>query len=142
MVYYAFIKDNKIDSCGECPQLTEGVLNIEISEEIYNNIDHYIWDGTELIEDPDYEEKQAEKERQRINMLSLTKREVFLALYRDKGVTPEQIKAQISNPEALIEFEYASEYFRGNPLIDAIGSSLGYTSEQLDYLFINREFEE
>lgn len=85
------------------------------------------------------EEEKTEQERQRLDMLSLTKREVFLALYKDKGITPEQIKAQISTPEAIIEFEYATEYFRGNPLIDQIGSMLGYTSEQLDYLFQNKE---
>jgi len=86
------------------------------------------------------EEEQAEQERERIAQLSLTKREVFLALYKDKGITPEQLKAQITSPEALIEFEYASEYFRGNPLIDIIGQALGYTSQQMDELFINREF--
>lgn len=85
------------------------------------------------------EEEQQEQERERIANLSLTKRDVFLALYKDKGITPEQIKAQITNPEALIEFEYASSYYRGNPLINLIGASLGYTSEQLDYLFENKE---
>lgn len=84
-------------------------------------------------------EEQAQRERERINQLSLTKRDVFLALYKDKGITPEQIKAQITDPEALIEFEYASSYYRGNPLIDAIGQTLGYTSEQLDYLFEHKE---
>ncbi len=83
------------------------------------------------------EKKQAEKER--IALLSLTKREVFLALYKAKGITPEQIKAQITDTEALIEFEYANEYYRGNPLIDLIGAKLGYTSDDLDYLFINKE---
>ena len=81
------------------------------------------------------EEEESQKERERLNMLSLTKRDVFLALYKDKGITPEQIKAQIQNQEALIEFEYASSYFRGNPLIDVIGQTLGYTSADLDYLF-------
>lgn len=85
------------------------------------------------------QEEIEEQERERIAKLSLTKREVFLALYNDKGITPEQIKAQITDEKALIEFEYATEYFRGNPLIDSIGSLLGYTSEQLDYLFINKE---
>ena len=85
------------------------------------------------------EEEIYQQERERINKLSLTKREVFLALYRDKGITPEQIKAQITSPEALIEFEYATEYYRGNPLIDQIGLMLGYTSEQLDNLFENKE---
>lgn len=84
-------------------------------------------------------EEQAQQEAQRIAQLSLTKREVFLALYRDKGITPEQLKAQIQDPEALIEFEYAAEYFRGNPLINQIGQMLGYTSADLDYLFMNKE---
>lgn len=84
-------------------------------------------------------EEKEQQERERIANLSLTKRDVFLALYNDKGVTPEQIKAQITDPSALIEFEYASSYYRGNPLIDLIGTSLGYTSEQLDYLFEHKE---
>lgn len=88
-----------------------------------------------------YTQKEIEQqERERIAQLSLTKREVFLALYNDKGTTPEQIKAKIQTPEALIEFEYATEYYRGNPLIDSIGKLLGYTSKQLDYLFENKEF--
>ena len=82
-----------------------------------------------------------ERERERINQLSLTKREVFLALYRDKGITPEQIRSQITSSEARIEFDYAAEYYRGNPLIDQIGGLLGYTSEQLDYLFEHKEFK-
>lgn len=85
-------------------------------------------------------EEQAQQERERLDMLSLTKREVFLALYRDKGITPEQLRAQIQSTEALIEFDYAELYYRGNPLINSIGAMLGYTSEQLDYLFINKEF--
>lgn len=116
---------------------------IEVSEEFYNKYNEdsrqFIWNGTEFVDNPDYEEIKKQEERQRINMLSLTKREVFLALYRDKGLTPEQIRASITNPEALIEFDYATEYYRGNPLIDAIGLQLGYTSEELDYLFINGE---
>ena len=86
------------------------------------------------------QEELEQKERERINHLSLTKREVFLAIYNDKQITPEQIKAQITSPQALIEFEYATEYYRGNPLIDSIGALLGYTSADLDYLFEHKEF--
>ena len=87
------------------------------------------------------DEEKEQKKKERIAKLSLTKREVFLALFHDKGITPEMLKAQITNPEALIEFEYANDYFRGNPLIEQIGATLGYTPAQLDYLFINGEFE-
>lgn len=77
----------------------------------------------------------AQQEKERISKLSLTKREVFLALYQALGITPDMIKEQIKEAQALIEFEYANEYFRGNPLIDLIGNSLGFSSKDLDYLF-------
>ena len=85
------------------------------------------------------EEEIAEMEQQRIASLALTKREVFLALYHDKGITPEQLRSQITTTEALIEFDYAERYYRGNPLINLIGATLGYSEEDLDYLFENKE---
>ena len=90
-------------------------------------------------DDNEYLEQKEAEEQKRISELSLTKREVFLALYKEKGITPEQIKSQITDPQALIEFDYATEYFRFNPLIDKIGAMLGYTKEQLDYLFEHKE---
>ena len=86
------------------------------------------------------EEELAQAEKERIAKLSLTKREVFLGLYQAKGVTPEQIKAQITDPMALIEFEYANDYYRFNPLIDVVGNSLGITSEQLDKFFETNDY--
>lgn len=80
-------------------------------------------------------------DRKRLNSLSLTKREIFLALYKDKGITPETLRSQITDPGTLIEFDYAEKYYRGNPLIDLIGEKLGYTSDELDYLFEHRELE-
>lgn len=87
-----------------------------------------------------WKQEQEQDERSSLDMLSLTKREVFLALLDDKGITPEQLRSQITDERALIEFDYANDYFRGNPLINTIGAMLGYTTEQLDYLFINKEF--
>lgn len=85
------------------------------------------------------EEEIAEQEAERVAKLSLTKREVFLGLYEAKGVTPEQIKAQITDPAALIEFEYANDYFRGNPLIDSVGAALGITPAQLNCFFETKD---
>lgn len=138
MAYYVFIENEKINGCGQCRQLTESVINIEVSEEVYNNIEKYIFQNGKIVLNPNYEQEREQKERERIGNLKLTKREVFLGLYQAKGVTPEQIKAQISDPEALIEFEYANDYYRGNPLIDEIGKKLGFTSADLDYLFKNK----
>ena len=85
-----------------------------------------------------YEKEQAEEEKKRIAMLSLTKREIFLALYKAKGLKPEDIRNKITDIEALIEFDYANSYYRGNPLVDKIGELLGYSSKDLDFLFINK----
>lgn len=97
---------------------------------------------TDITNTPEYIEKEKEKAKLELAMKSLTKREVFLAIYRDKGITPEQIRSMIGdNQEALIEFDYANDYYRFNPLINSIGASLGYSKEDIDYLFINKEFK-
>ena len=100
----------------------------------------YIVKYNELVLNPDFEEEKAQQEKERIAKLSLTKREVFLGLYQAKGVTPEQIKTQITDPMALIEFEYANDYYRFNPLIDVVGNKLGITSEQLDKFFDTKDY--
>ena len=85
------------------------------------------------------EEEKLVKEKEKIAMLSLTKREIFLALYKDKGLRPEDIRNQILDVEALIEFDYANSYYRGNPLVTQIGEMLGYSSSDLDCLFLNKQ---
>lgn len=86
------------------------------------------------------EQKELE-EKERIAKLSLTKREVFLGLYQAKNITPDMIKEKITDPMALIEFEYANDYFRGNPLVDSIGAVFDITSEQLDKFFEDGNYE-
>lgn len=139
MKYYAIYNEETQElSKAQCKQLN--AINIEISEEIYNDFERYTYIDGQIVIDEEFDIKQEAKRQEKLAMLKLTKREVFLALYKDKGITPAQIKAQIPSEEALIEFEYANEYYRGNPLIDMVGSLLGYTKEQLDYLFENKEF--
>ena len=100
----------KLFSESEIPQ-TNRRYHIEYIDGVNDITETVVYDETQ----EEANIREAQQERERLNQLSLTKREVFLALYKDKGITPEQIKAQITNPEALIEFEYANDYFRGNP---------------------------
>lgn len=101
----------------------------------------YVLDGEEyVLKDEAWEERQKQAERERIAKLKLTKREVFLGLFQAKGITPDMIKAQITDPSALIEFEYANDYFRGNPLIDMVGAQLGITPKQLDNFFETNDY--
>ena len=107
----------------------------------------YALEAWELLEEDEvidnteaWEAEQELKERERIAKLKLTKREVFLGLFQAKQVTPDMIKAQITDPMALIEFEYANDYYRGNPLIDIVGATLGITPEQLDKFFETNDY--
>lgn len=97
----------------------------------------------ECVLNPDYEQEQAQKERQRLDLLNLTKADVLLALYQDKGLTPDDIKAMLKdNVPALIKFDYASSYYRGDDVVNALGLALGYSTEEMDYLFENKKFPE
>ena len=118
-----------------------------VSDEIYEDYqtDHEkykVIDGvfTDISDTEEYQEILRRREAERIAQLSLTKREVFLALYADKGITPEQIRAELTDVAALIEFDFAERYFRGNTLIDLLGQKLGYTKQQLDTLFETGSF--
>ena len=128
---------------GKVKFYTEERLNQEFYnlDKVEETQDEYVLDGDEyVLKNEAWEEKEAQKERERLNLLSMTKREMFLGLYQAKGITPDMLKAQITDPAALIEFEYANDYFRGNPLIDTIGAQLGFTTEQLDKFFETKDF--
>ena len=88
------------------------------------------------------QEELEQQDIERIAKLSLTKREVFLGIYKAKQISPEQIRAMITDTEALIEFDYANDYYRGNPLINSVGEALGFTPEQLDRFFITKDYTE
>lgn len=60
-MYYVFITNNEINGKGQCECTGEDTFSIEITEEIYNNLDHYIYSNGQIILNPNYEQKQAEK---------------------------------------------------------------------------------
>lgn len=121
--------------------LQDGEIEEDIYEEFLLNPERYVLDMGQIILNEKWEEEAEEKELERIAKLSLTKREVFLGIYRAKGVTPEQIRAGLTDTAAIIEFDYAERYYRGNPLIDIVGETLGITSEQLDLFFEDGNYE-
>lgn len=96
------------------------------------------------------EDEQQQQERQRIDSLTLTPADVERALYKEKQMDFEDLKALIAqqlpmvDTKALaIEFR-AKDFYRGAEidgirLFDVIGQILGYTSNDMDYLFVNKE---
>lgn len=152
-MYYFFIEDNKINGCGECQRLD--ITNIEVTEEVYNNFiednDRYIYSDGEIIENPDYEEIKRQKHRQELDALTLTPSDVERALLKAKGMDFEDLKAFLKNKgytdlqiKAIGVELRASDFFRGATLngiriVDTIGGLLGYTTDEMDYLFIHKD---
>lgn len=61
MTYYALIQNDKINGTGQCKCLNDDILNVEITEEQFNNIEKYIWNGAEVVLNPDYDSEQLAK---------------------------------------------------------------------------------
>lgn len=154
MTYYISIEHNKINGCGQCPCDNVGVIDVEVSEELYNDLllnpDKYIWDGSAIVSNPDYEEIKKRKHRQELDALTLTPADVERALYRAKGMDFDDLKALITAQIPSIDIKGLSIEFRakdfyrgatanGMRLFDVVGQLLGYTSDDMDYLFTHKE---
>ena len=74
--------------------ISEGFM--EISEDIYNNSDMYIWQDGELVVNPNYEAEQAAKEEERVNKLTMTALD-FINVLKSAGFTDEQIESYLSS---------------------------------------------
>lgn len=109
------------------------------------DVEYKFYNGEYLTKD-----EIAEKERQRLDSLTLTPADVERALYKAKNMDFEDLKALIAQTlpqvdiKALsIEFR-AKDFYRGAEaggvrLFDTIGAILGYTPDDMDYLFENKE---
>ncbi len=95
-------------------------------------------------------EEQKQKERQRLDSLTLTPADVERALYKAKGMDFEDLKNLIAEKIPTIDVKglaiefRAKDFYRGAEangmrLFDVIGAILGYTPEDMDYLFVNKE---
>lgn len=136
MEYYAHINtiDNSI-GIGQCPVSGDNIVCIEITEEVYNNIDHYKYENGEVILNPNYEEEQAQKEKERVAMLHMTPLDFLKAIIK-MGISYDTIKGIMeANPEVDMEMKYCQNVYRGHPMINQFATQFGVSQEQLDYIF-------
>ena len=99
----------------------------------------------EMVKTP---EELAQEERERLDMLSMTRGDVFEALILARGLTKPQIRAMIENAELdditkalyLNRFDEALSFFRGHPVFDFIGNMLNITSTQMDDFFETKDY--
>jgi hypothetical protein len=118
--------------------LPEGyvVATEEQAQKILEDDLFYIVQDSQLIENPNYEEQKAARERERIDNLQCTKR-VFVLMLEQMGLDYfEQILPLIqANRQAQLEWDLCVELQRKNPLLNVMGAQLEITPEQIDNLF-------
>ena len=108
----------------------------------------YVIYDFELMTVEEMEEKKAKKERERLDMLSMTRGDVFEALILAKGLDKAQIRAMIEQAELdtvtkalyLNRFDEALEFYRGYPIFDMLGEALGITGAMLDRFFDTKDY--
>ena len=155
-MYYIYIEDNKINGCGQAQCLNDNIQNVEVTEEVFNNFCNdsllYAWDGEKIIENPNYEEDKRAQRRQELDQLTLTPADVERALYYSElHMDFDDLKAFIHEKMPTLDIKglaiefRAKDFYRGakdkdgNRIIDIVGALLGYTVEDMDYLFENGE---
>lgn len=135
MEYYAIYNNETGElSKSNCPVLN--METIEITKEVFDNFEKYMYQDGEVVFNPDWEKEQEEKEKERVGNLQCTKR-VFVLMLEQLGLDYfEQIEPAInSNRQAKLEWELCVELQRKNPLLDQLAGQFGVTSKQLDDLF-------
>lgn len=103
----------------------------------------YVIYDFELMTVEEMKTKEAQKERERLDNLSMTRGDVFEALIFAKGLGKAQIRSMIEQAELdtvtkalyLNRFDEALEFYRGYPIFDMLGQVLGITGEMLDRFF-------
>ena len=105
--------------------------------------------GKPLMSEEDYNKEINQTERNRLNMLSMTRGDMFEALILSKGITKAQIRTMIENDHTLDtitkalylnRFDEALEFYRGYPIFDLLGDSLDITSGMLDNFFKTKDY--
>ena len=112
MKKYIFVQDGKINGYGEAIQLTEGVQNIEVSEDVYNEFIQeplkYIYADGKIVENPNYEnEKQREFIEKRLD--EIIQELEILDAKRIRAVCEDEVKSERSG-ETWLDYYNAQIY--------------------------------
>ena len=152
MTNYYIEKDNKILLFDEDKQKLQDTIAFTMPQyeglEIKEVEEGYVIYDFEIMTVEEMEAKETQKERERLNKLSMTRGDVFEALILAKGLGKAQIRAMIEQAELdtvtkalyLNRFDEALEFYRGYPIFNMLGQALGITGEMLDKFFETKDY--
>ena len=149
MIKYAKIINNETGLCevglGTNAEFYQSIGMVELDVQ-QSDIDNnwYLADKCPMKTDEQKEREEAE----RIAMLFLTGADVERGIYQAKGMDFDDILAFVTaNPPKGLDIKAlkielkANNFYRGNPYVNAIGTLLGFTKEQLDLFFEDGNYE-
>ena len=109
----------------------KGMRIEETDDYLFALEENEIMDNNVPVIDPDYEEKQKQKERENLNQLTITNEELRYALSL-KSVKLEDI---VTLPKVNSIILIPPVFKRDDTIIEELGNVLGYTVQDLDFLF-------
>ena len=148
MTYYAIYNTKTEElSKAQCKCLNAECINVEISKEVFEEFDKYIYKDGVIIYDVEYDIKKEAEKQQRIALLNLTGADVERGIYKATGKDFEDIIELVTQLQPVgldikalkIELK-ANNFYRGNPYVDSVGALLGFTKEQLDQFFETNDY--
>ena len=144
-MYYAHINSKDILTGIDMSRISadeygsEDVQNIEVDKTLYDNkqkygIEYYTYQDGEIVENPNYEEEQAQKERERLNELSMTRSDFFDGMIMAFGLDSKELRVIIENvlgsinitpvqiKVALNNYDNALNFYRKHTLFTLINN--------------------
>lgn len=136
---------------GKIKFYTEQPLNQEFYniDEVVETQDEYVLDGEEyVLKDEAWEEKQRQKETERIAQLNMTRGDFFEGLILALGKDEDDILALIdvidlTETERKIyksRVKNALDFYRGYPLIDVMCGYLGINPDNMTLFFETKDY--
>lgn len=118
-MYYFHIMNNEIIGKGQVKMLGDAI-NIEVSQDVYNESEKYIYQNGEVVLDPDYEAKQQAKEKERIQELYMTRSDFFDGTIQAWGVGQDELLVLIQGLLATLPIENVKKLMAINNFKNAL----------------------
>ncbi len=164
--FYLSVEDDEI--IGATQSLSGGnIIDVEVTEEIYNNWKRdkllYIWNGTKIIPNPNYEADKQAQERERYNSLYMTRSDFFDGMIMAFGLGQSELRAiveqilnqinitEIQKKVAINNYDNALNFYRKHTLFTLLNNveisiseniTLIFTSDIWDKFFDTNDYHE
>lgn len=147
---HANVRNNEIIDFNSI-YLDDDILQVETTEEVYNawlkDRKKVIYQNGEMILNPNYEQEQAQKERERLNELSMTRSDFFDGMIMALGLDSKELRVIVENVlssinitpvqirVALNNYDNALNFYRKHTLFTLINNVQIPINETMYLLF-------